>query len=131
VLAEDMPKQKIDTANLPIFEFETMEHDFGKIKEGEVVSFEYKFKNVGKSPLVIEDAKATCGCTKPKYPKEAVPPGGSGKISVTFDSKGKQGFMQKPVVVISNVLEANTSLFFKGEVEVIDNNMGPLNKTAN
>ena len=53
--------------DLPMFEFVTKSHDFGKIKQGEMVSYSFRFKNVGKSDLIISSARASCGCTVPKW----------------------------------------------------------------
>src|SRR6476620_6701837 len=74
--------------DLPKFTFETEEHDFGTITEGEKVSFAFKFKNTGTADLFIRSASGSCGCTVPEYPKEAIKPGKEGIINVTFDSTG-------------------------------------------
>jgi len=58
--------------------------------EGEKVVHVYKFKNSGKEPLVISNAKGSCGCTVPEWPREPIPVGGSGEIRVQFDSKVKE-----------------------------------------
>ena len=70
-------------------EFETMVHDWGEIKEGDHMKYAFKFKNTGSEPLVISDAKGSCGCTVPDWPREPIAPGASGEIKVEFDSKGK------------------------------------------
>jgi len=64
-------------------------YDFGEVMEGEKVVHVYKFENTGKEPLVISNAKGSCGCTVPEWPREPIPVGGSGSIRVQFDSKGK------------------------------------------
>src|ERR1700753_2564715 len=69
--------------------FEKETHDFGKIKPGDIVNFDFKFTNTGNAPLIITDGYASCGCTKPTWPTTPVKPGESGVIHVTFDSKGK------------------------------------------
>jgi len=88
--------------NLPIIEFEKEIHDFGKVIQGEKVSFGFKFKNTGKSDLIISQVKSSCGCTVPKFPKDPIKPGEGGKITVTFDSQGRKGFQNKAVTVLSN-----------------------------
>ena len=75
---------------LTSIEFEEDSYDFGEIMEGEKVVHLYKFKNTGKEPLVISNAKGSCGCTVPEWPREPIPVGGSGEIRVQFDSKGKR-----------------------------------------
>ncbi len=96
--------------------FETMEHDFGKIREGEKVTYRFKFKNSGKVPLKITDVKPSCGCTASDYTKEPVPPGGEGYVEVVFDSQGRTGTQQKTVTVFANTDPPSFLLRFKGEV---------------
>jgi hypothetical protein len=96
--------------------FETMEHDFGKIREGEKVTHRFKFKNTGKVPLKITDVKPSCGCTASDYTKEPVPPGGEGYVEVVFDSQGRTGTQQKTVTVFANTDPPSHILRFKGEV---------------
>jgi len=96
--------------------FETMEHDFGKIREGEKVTYRFKFKNVGKVPLKITDVKPSCGCTASDYTRSPVPPGGEGFVEVVFDSQGRTGTQQKTVTVYANTNPQAHILRFKGEV---------------
>ena len=100
--------------------FEEDTHDFGEIMEGEKVVHIYKFKNTGKEPLVISNAKGSCGCTVPEWPREPIPVGGSGEIRVQFDSKGKGkiggGPQAKKVTITANTDPANTFLNIKGIV---------------
>ena len=66
-------------------------HDFGNVRQdGGNVSHVFEFTNTGDKPLVIIDAKASCGCTQPKYPQEPIKPGERGSIRVTF-VPGAQG----------------------------------------
>ena len=55
--------------------FEEPVYDFGTRKTGEFVDHVYKFKNTGSEPLVITNAKGSCGCTVPEWPKEPIPAG--------------------------------------------------------
>src|SRR6476469_1721223 len=79
----------VSATNAPAMKFEKETHDFGKVKAGDKVTYEFKFTNTGKSPLIIKDAIATCGCTKPEWPKTPIKPGEDGAIKVTFNSTGK------------------------------------------
>lgn len=97
------------TSGLPVFEFETDNHEFGIITEGEKVSYTFKFKNTGNAPLVISNASASCGCTVPEYTKTPVAPGEEGEVNVTFDSAGKSGMTTKSVTLIANT-EPNTKV---------------------
>lgn len=93
---------KTDPENLPKIEFEKDFHDFGKIIQGEKVTFAFKFKNTGKAMLLISTVSTSCGCTVSDYPKEPVKPGESGKIDVSFDSEGKRGPQNKTITVFAN-----------------------------
>lgn len=102
-------------------EFEEMVFDYGEVVEGVMVKHQYKFKNTGNEPLVISDAKGSCGCTVPDWPREPIPPGGTGVINVQFDSKGKgsdDGQKQsKRVTVTANTNPAQTYLTISGVVK--------------
>jgi uncharacterized protein DUF1573 len=90
--------------------------DFGQIDDGEKVSHVYAFENTGSEPLVISNAKGSCGCTVPKWPKNPIAPGESGEILVTFNSKGKTGKQTKRVTITANTDPAQTFLTITGNV---------------
>jgi hypothetical protein len=89
------------------FEFE--KHDFGRISQGERVTYAFKFKNTGGSNLIISDAHGSCGCTVPSFPKKPVAPGEEGVIDVEFNSEGKRDHQEKTVTLITNC-EPNTKV---------------------
>lgn len=99
------------------FKFEKEIFDFGVIQEGESVQTSFKFKNVGKTPLIITDATATCGCTVPEYPKTPIKPGEEGTITVVFNSIGKTGMQDKVVTIKSNANPEAESLHLVGEIK--------------
>ncbi|MCZ4222198.1 DUF1573 domain-containing protein [Pedobacter rhodius] len=107
---------KVIPADAPVITFERDIFDFKKIKQGEKVQHEFKFKNTGKSPLIISSASATCGCTVPEPPKEPILPGKEGVIKVVFNSTGKMGMQDKVVTVISNANPNATTVHLVGEV---------------
>lgn len=107
---------KTDLTKLPVITFEKKEYDFGKIVEGESVSFDFKFTNTGKSDLVIADVSTSCGCTVPSYPKNAIRPGQGGTVRVAFNSRGKRGLQTKNVVVVANTQPNVTPLKIKAQV---------------
>ncbi len=86
----------------PVFSFEKEVHDFGTINEGEVVNTTFEFTNTGDAPLIITNAKGSCGCTVPKYSKEPIAPGATGEILVSFNSSGKPGNQRKQVTLTAN-----------------------------
>lgn len=103
---------------LPIIDFEEEEHDFGKIVQGEKVSYDFKFTNAGKGNLIISNASASCGCTVADFPKEPIPPGKGGKITVEFNSEGKSGYTEKTITVVTNC-EPNTKIL-KIKVDIVE-----------
>ncbi len=104
------------TGPLPAFEFEKVDHDFGTIKEGDIVEYTYKFKNTGAAPLIIQGAQGSCGCTVPDWTKEPIPVGGTGVVKAKFDSNGKQNIQNKTVTVTANTWPKQTVLRFKAMV---------------
>jgi hypothetical protein len=82
--------------------FKEYEHSFGKVTEGEKLSYMFTFENKGTSDIVISSATPSCGCTVPKFDKKPVPPGSTGNIEVIFDTAGRFGMQTKTVTVKSN-----------------------------
>jgi len=111
----------VPTGPATTMKFENDTYDWGKLMDGEKMTHVFKFKNTGKEPLVISNAKASCGCTVPEWPKEAIAPGGSGEIKVIFDSKGKGAVGgkedTKKVTITANTDPVETYLTVKGKVD--------------
>lgn len=101
---------------LPTFKFERTEYDFGQIKEGEKVSYTYKFTNTGEAPLIVQSVQPSCGCTAPDWSKEPIPVNGTGFVKVEFDSNGKVGIQNKVVTVNANTWPKSLVLRFKAQV---------------
>lgn len=96
--------------------FEKMKYDFGTIEEGDVISHTFKFFNTGTGDLVISDATATCGCTRPDFPFTPIAPQETGTINVSFNSTGKDGKQRKPITVISNATDKRMTVYLQGKV---------------
>ena len=97
--------------------FEVKSHDFGTIHEAKgPVSCTFEFTNTGNKPLLIIDATASCGCTKPEYPSKPIKPGKKGKIKVTYSPIGRPGAFKKSVKVKTNGKERSTTLRIEGTV---------------
>jgi hypothetical protein len=109
---------EVDKDSQPFFEFVEEVVDFGTITQGEIVAKTFKFRNVGKSNLIISSAQGSCGCTVPEWPKEPIKPGEDGKIEVTFNSNGKQGLQNKTITLVANTVPNTKVLAIKGEVLV-------------
>ena len=103
--------------NAPDFKFEVEEYNFGSIKQGEKVTYDFSFTNAGKEPLIISAANGSCGCTVPSFPKEPIGKNGKGVIHVEFNSTGKMGMQDKTVTLTSNSKSGAKVLHLKGNVE--------------
>ncbi len=91
-------------------------HNFGEIAEGEIVEFNFRFKNTGNAPLVVTNVSASCGCTVPEKPEQPIRPGETGFIKAKFDSDKRPGETMKTVTVTSNTSPAFPELILKGKV---------------
>lgn len=107
---------------LPGIEFEEEVIEFGEISQGEKVKRRFRFKNTGTANLIISDAKGSCGCTVPLWPKQPIRPGQEGEIEVVFDSNGKQGRQHKTVTLVTNAIPNKTVIAIKGDVLVPESN---------
>jgi hypothetical protein len=101
--------------DLPVMSFAESEFDFGTIEGGTAVEHVFKFTNTGKAPLVIVDAKGSCGCTVPSYSKEPVAPGAEGELLVKFNGSGKNQ-VSKTVTVTANTEKGKETLVIKAFV---------------
>ncbi len=109
--------QPLDTNKMARIVFEASEFEFGEVKEGEVVQHAYKFKNTGTVPLLISNARASCGCTVPTWPKEPIPPGGTGEILAKFNTADRTEFQKKTITVTSNSWPQETEVVLHGFVK--------------
>jgi hypothetical protein len=100
----------------PVMTFAETEFDFGDIQPDSKVRHTFSFTNTGKTPLLIEDASASCGCTTPSWTKEPVAPGAKGTLEVQFDSRGKSGLVSKQVNVRANTQPSITTVSIKANI---------------
>tara|TARA_X000000950_G_scaffold286506_1_gene395597 strand:- start:9782 stop:10222 length:441 start_codon:yes stop_codon:yes gene_type:complete len=98
------------------FKFEETEVDFGSINEGEIVEHTFKFKNVGNEDLIITNVQTSCGCTASNWPRNAISPGETSELLVSFNSQGKKGLNTKEITVIGNTRPTQTILIIKANV---------------
>jgi hypothetical protein len=96
-----------------VMTFTETKHNFGFMRQGEIVSHEYEFTNTGDGPLIISECEVACECTKVEFPKEPVAPKAKGKIKVTFDSKSAMDRQEREVIVKSNATNSPQTLVFK------------------
>lgn len=108
-------------SNLTVFaqakiEFQKEEFDFHNVTEGTLATHDFIFKNTGTEPLLINNVRASCGCTTPFWTKDPILPGKEGKISASYDSKNRPGAFHKSISVITNADEPTKTLYIKGVV---------------
>ncbi|HTN35747.1 MAG TPA: DUF1573 domain-containing protein [Arachidicoccus sp.] len=106
VMAQDKPK----ASPVPEASFNELEHHFGNIPQAKPATTLFTFVNKAKTPLIIETAVASCGCTTPTYPKAPVLPGKKATIEVTYNAEAVGAFKkmvtvkfaghQKPVLLV-------------------------------
>jgi len=105
-------------------------HDYGTIKNGADGKCTFEFKNTGNAPLILSNAKGSCGCTVPTWPKEPIAPGAKAVISVQYDSK-RAGAINKSVTITSNAVnEPNKVIRIKGTVLPAPENGTPVNNAG-
>ncbi|MDR2038527.1 MAG: DUF1573 domain-containing protein [Bacteroidales bacterium] len=113
--------KQVDVEEVPLkkttIEFTEMEHNFGKVKEGEKVKYNFEFTNTGDADLLIQKVNTYCGCTVPKYTKKPISPGKKGTLEVVFDTKGRPGKQQKNISIATNTEPSTNILTLVGEVE--------------
>jgi len=115
-LAEEQENIVQDSVSEPVMLFDTLEHDFGTIIEGERVVGYFDFQNGGDQDLMITSVEATCGCTTPGWSSEPLKPGEIGRLEVIFDASGRSGAQRKVVTVQSNASNQPVRLTIKANI---------------
>ena len=111
-------------------EFSKETHDYGNIKYDGEPYCSFEFKNTGDEPLIMSNAKGSCGCTVPEWPKEPIAPGAKGSIRVKYDTK-RPGPINKSVTITSNAInEPNKVIRIKGEVGAAPEVGTPVNNSG-
>ena len=90
--------------------------NFGNIIQGEKVNLEFKIRNIGTGDLIITNAKASCGCTVPEWPKKLLVPGAEGEIKVAFNSEHRIGYQKKTITLTTNATPSIKILTIEGMV---------------
>ena len=99
--------------------FDKTTHNFGKFSESSPKqSCVFTYTNVGSTPLIINQAVASCGCTVPQYTKTPVMPGQKGQIKVTYNCAGRfPGHFKKSITIRTNGVVEMTRLYIEGDME--------------
>ncbi|WP_378178135.1 DUF1573 domain-containing protein [Aquimarina sp. SS2-1] len=101
---------------LPVMTFTYTEFDFGTVAEGDILEHSFSFTNTGNAPLVIVNAKGSCGCTVSNWPKEPIAPGATKEMLVTFNTNGKPNLQNKQVTITANTASGKEILKVKAMV---------------
>ncbi len=119
-----------EVAQGPKIEFEKEVHDYGTIENAANGECTFEFKNTGNAPLIISNAKGSCGCTVPSWPKEPIAPGATASIKVKYDTK-RPGAINKSVTITSNATNEPTKVIrIKGNVKATPTSGAPVNSTG-
>lgn len=102
----------------PAMSFESMIVDYGKIVQNSEPLRVVKFTNTGTEPLIIQNARGSCGCTVPTYPKEPIMPGQTSKIEIRYDTK-RLGKINKTVTITTNEGGQPHVLKVTGQIEKV------------
>jgi hypothetical protein len=98
-----------------VISFEKTVNDYGTIEQGSDGGAEFVFTNLGKTPLVLSNVRASCGCTVPTWPKEPILPGAKSSIKVVYNTN-LVGNFHKSITVNSNAKNSEVVLSIKGNV---------------
>lgn len=110
----------IPTGPVTEMTFEEQRFNFGTVTEGEKVSHTFSFTNTGDEPLILSNARGSCGCTVPKWPREPIAPGESSDIVVEFNTQNKRGNRSQKVTITANTNPAETFIYLEGQVVPAD-----------
>ena len=110
--------------------FQKEVHDYGTIENGANGTCTFDFKNTGNAPLIISNARGSCGCTVPSWPKEPIAPGATATITVKYDTK-RPGAINKSVTITSNAVDHPTKVIrIKGNVKPKPTSGAPVKPTG-
>lgn len=130
VAALAMNKVSAQTESGAKIDFTKETHDYGTIKNGADGTCTFEFKNTGNAPLIISNAKGSCGCTVPEWPKEPIAPGAKASIKVKYDTS-RTGVINKNVTITSNAVNTPEKIIYiKGTVLPLPEGSAPVNNSG-
>jgi len=122
VITTDAPQTE-ESSNATI-DFVSKVVDYGTIEHNADGARKFVFTNNGTEPLLIKNAKGSCGCTVPTWPREAIAPGATAEIGVKY-ATNRVGKFTKTITLTTNASKKPVILTVKGEV-----NPAPKEETA-
>lgn len=124
------PTLEISEGPVSKIEFDHTTFDFGTIEEGEIVTHVFTFTNVGEEPLIVINARGSCGCTVPQWPKDPILPGETASFTVKFNSKNKRGKRNQKVTITTNTEPPQSFLYMTGMITLQEDNIDLENEIA-
>ncbi|TVR79351.1 MAG: DUF1573 domain-containing protein [Saprospirales bacterium] len=106
----------IDSSQLPIITFEREIIYFDTVSTGAIVEKFFSFTNTGTAPLWLSNARSTCGCTVPDFPRDPILPGEGGEIKVRLNTADRDGYQDRPVTIYANTIPGRTVVRLRGFV---------------
>ena len=104
---QEQAESVVDPATAAVLTFESETYDFGNLPAAAKVDHYFKFTNTGKSPLIIKDAKGSCGCTVPEFPSTPIAVGATDSIKVVYTAGNMNGKQQKTVTLVTNTVNGH------------------------
>ena len=118
IIASLLLSFSVYSQNTASISFSKKLHNFETIQEADgITTYQFQFENTGNKPLIINNVKASCGCTTPEWTKAPVAKGKSGFIKVSFDPKNRPGPFNKSITITSNASSSPDKLIIKGIVK--------------
>ena len=105
------------------------EYDFGKIPQGKPVTHIFEYTNSGKTPVILDNVQASCGCTTPVWNKNPVPAGATSQITVGFNAASEGAFTKQVHITYNGNL--SKQIIIKGEVYKTPETSAPQNTSIN
>lgn len=107
---------EIDSSQLPIITFDREIIYFDTVTTGAIVEKFFSFTNTGTAPLWLSNARSTCGCTVPDFPRDPILPGEGGEIKVRLNTADREGYQDRPVTIYANTIPGRTVVRLRGFV---------------
>lgn len=117
ILACNIKKEKVSVLNLSEIIFTKDTFDFNTVKKGDSIKATFRFKNNGKSELLIKNMNVPCGCTKVSSYKDNIPADEYGSIDVVYHSDNDTNFVIKTIIIETNSKPKLHVLYIKGTVQ--------------
>ncbi|MGV6860648.1 MAG: DUF1573 domain-containing protein [Putridiphycobacter sp.] len=97
-------------------QFDSEVHDFGKSKQGEILSYTFTFQNTGRDTLIIQTITPMCDCISYTISKTIFAPNETGELTIKFDTKNEKGITAKQIKIESNIKQTTKIITLTSEI---------------